>query len=166
MLGQDPRATPKGNLGSRSPRLNPHTWLRPRPAHAARMRPPRCLRHSIRALDTPAISRGAASSSQPPFCGSAPFSASLGHRGDTLSNRGLARYPAAPRRQRVRLHPGPTPAPPPPRGVPPPPRLVRPAAGRPPPRACGSGAARALTTESGRSLTQAERRHSTTTRTS
>lgn len=53
---------------------------------------------------------------------------------ETLSGRGLARKPAAPRRRQAGLyHPGPAPVPFPPRGVPPPPRLVRSAAGRPPP---------------------------------
>lgn len=70
------------------------------------------------------------------------------------------------RRRRGGLHPGPAPAPPPPRGVPPPSRLLRPAAGRSPPRARGTGAARALTTESGRSLTQAGTRRSTTSQAS
>lgn len=48
------------------------------PAPAARMRPERALRHSIRALGAPAISRGTASRSQPPFCGGGPLWASLG----------------------------------------------------------------------------------------
>lgn len=83
--------------------------------------------------------------------------------GKTPSGRSLARCPAAHRRRRGGLHPGPAPATPPPRGVtpPPPPRLLRPAAGRSPPRARGAGAARALTTEPGRSLTQAGTRRST-----
>lgn len=66
------------------------------------------------------------------------------------------------------LHPEPAPAPPPPRGVPPPPHYGRTGrtTGRPPPRARGAGAAGALTTESGRSLTLAGGQRSTTTRAS
>lgn len=140
-------------------RTRPATWLRPRPARAARMRSARGLRHFIRELGAPAISRGTASRSPPPFCGGVSLSASLGYRGDDLRPRlGPGSCCPSPPAGRTlpRARPGTTPA----RGraAAAPPGLYgyRPPAAR----ARGAGAARALTTESGRSLTQAKRRGS------
>lgn len=141
------------------------TWLRPRTARAARMRSARGLRHFIRELGAPAISRGTASRSPPPFCGGVSLLASLGYRGDDLRPRlgPVSRCPSPPAgRTLPRARPGTTPAQGRAAAAPPRQYGCRPPAAR----ARGAGAARALTTESGRSLTQAERRRRTTTRVS
>lgn len=121
-------------------------------------------------IGAPAISIGAVSRSRPPFYGDVTLAAGLAHRecrpATTLPSLRCP-SPLAGRTPPASTHHGvPALAPPPPKGVPPPPRLVHLAAGRPPPRARGAGAARALTTELGRSLAQAGRQESKTTRAS